>query len=110
MSFVLVPWRIGQVVAIGALTSSFAVGCAHSTSEKAQVDELNRTVAGLRIQNAAYSKQVEELENRVFILSDQVESRKVVAERVATPQLPTVTLHPKEQAKRSDDGAEVQDP
>jgi tol-pal system protein YbgF len=56
--------------------------------------ELNRTVESLRGQNAEYAKQVEELENRLFILTDQLESRKVHDQQVATPQLPTVKLHP----------------
>jgi tol-pal system protein YbgF len=48
----------------------------------------------MRAQNAAYAKQVEELENRLFILSDQIESRKVNDEKVEPPRLPTVALHP----------------
>jgi tol-pal system protein YbgF len=46
------------------------------------------------MQNAVYAKQVEELENRLFILSDQLESRKVNDEKVEPPKLPTVALHP----------------
>jgi tol-pal system protein YbgF len=58
------------------------------------VEQLNRSIESLRVQNAEYAKQVEELENRVFILTDQLESRKVNEQKVATPQLPTVKLHP----------------
>jgi tol-pal system protein YbgF len=70
------------------------LGCAHRGPDQAQVAELNHKVESLRLQNAEYAKQVEELENRVFILTDQLESRKVNEQRVATPLLPTVKLHP----------------
>jgi hypothetical protein len=47
-------------------------GCGHGDAEKnASVTELNRQVQSLRSQNNAYQKQVEELENRVFIMNDQ---------------------------------------
>lgn len=70
------------------------VACAHRQPNQAEIDQLNRSIETLRIQNAGYAKQVEELENRLFILSDRLESRKVNDERVETPNLPTVTLHP----------------
>jgi len=77
--------------------------CAHRPSNQAEVDQLNRSIETLRAQNTAYAKQVEELENRLFIVSDQLESRKVNDEKVATPTLPTpalptVTLHPESDA------------
>jgi tol-pal system protein YbgF len=68
--------------------------CAHRGAEEASAEHLNRTIESLRVQNSEYAKQIEELENRVFILTDQMESRKVNDQRVATPQLPTVKLHP----------------
>ena len=68
-------------------------GCAHKQADPAEVAALRHTIEGLRAQNTSYAKQVEELENRVFILSDQMESRKVNEEKKALPQLPTVTLH-----------------
>jgi tol-pal system protein YbgF len=70
------------------------MGCAHRGPDQAQVAELNRNIESLRVQNAEYAKQVEELENRLFILTDQLESRKVNEQKVATPLLPTVRLHP----------------
>jgi tol-pal system protein YbgF len=68
--------------------------CAHRQANPAEIEQLNRSIESLRLQNAAYTKQVEELENRIFILSDRLESRKVNDEKVETPTLPTVTLHP----------------
>jgi TolA-binding protein len=38
----------------------------------------------------------------VFILTDQLESRKVNEQKVATPQLPTVKLHPENDSASSD--------
>jgi tol-pal system protein YbgF len=69
-------------------------GCAHRPPKQAEIDQLNRSIEALRAQNTAYAKQVEELENRLFILSDRLESRKVNEERAETPRLPTVALHP----------------
>lgn len=87
--------RLG-VCAIGVLASALAAACAHRPANQAEIEQLNRTIESLRVQNTAYSKQVEELENRLFILSDRLESRKVVDERAETPRLPTVALHPTE--------------
>jgi tol-pal system protein YbgF len=74
-------------------------GCAHSEEKGTSVTELNRTVQSLRAQNAAYSKQVEELENRVFIMSDQ-DGKKAAPERAPAPNpaLPQVKLHPAERS------------
>ncbi|MGB8295268.1 MAG: tol-pal system protein YbgF [Polyangia bacterium] len=69
------------------------------------MERLNRSIESLRVQNAEYAKQVEELENRVFILTDQLESRKVNEQKVATPQLPTVKLHPENDSASPDTAA-----
>ena len=69
-------------------------GCAHRKVNPSEVDQLNRSIEALRAQNTAYAKQVDELENRLFILNDQLESRKVNEERAEPPRLPTVALHP----------------
>jgi tol-pal system protein YbgF len=79
---------------IGLASIALMSGCAHRQANPAEIDQFNRVVESLRAQNAAYAKQVEELENRIFILSDQIDSRKVNDEKVAAPTLPTVTLHP----------------
>jgi tol-pal system protein YbgF len=80
--------------AIGIASALLMASCAHRPTGQAQVEQLKRSIEGLRVQNADYAKQVEELENRVFILSDQLESRKVNEEKVEPPKLPTVALHP----------------
>jgi tol-pal system protein YbgF len=90
------------------------VGCAHSQDERAaSVSELNRTVQSLRAQNTAYQKQVEELENRVFIMSDQLESkREASGERrgpapAPAPSLPRVTLRPSDRHGAPPEGEEA---
>jgi tol-pal system protein YbgF len=80
--------------AIGLAAAGLLAACAHKGADPASVEQLNRSIESLRVQNAEYAKQVEELENRVFILTDQLESRKVNEQKVATPLLPTVKLHP----------------
>jgi len=85
--------RVG-VCAIGLLTLASMAGCAHRPASQSEIEQLNRSIEALRLQNTAYAKQVEELENRIFILGDQLESRKVNEERAESPRLPTVALHP----------------
>lgn len=82
------------VRAIGISSIALMASCAHRQSNQVEVDQLHRSIEAMRAQNAAYAKQVEELENRLFILSDQLESRKVNDEKVEPPKLPTVALHP----------------
>jgi tol-pal system protein YbgF len=83
-----------SMCATGFAGIALLASCAHRQPNQSEIDQLNRSIEALRIQNTTYAKQVEELENRVFILSDRLESRKINDEKVATPTLPTVTLHP----------------
>ncbi len=80
--------------ATGIAGIALLAACAHHRTTQTELDQLNRSVEALRVQNTDYAKQIEELENRIFILSDRLESRKVNDEKVDTPTLPTVTLHP----------------
>jgi len=82
------------VRAIGISSIALMASCAHRQANQAEIDQLHRSIEDLRAQNATYSKQVEELQNRLFILSDQLDSRKVNDEKVEPPKLPTVALHP----------------
>jgi tol-pal system protein YbgF len=83
-------------VRVLVLTSILALGasCAQRKAGQSETEQLRISIEALRAQNATYARQVEELENRLFILSDQLESRKVNAEKVELPRLPTVALHP----------------
>ena len=87
---------------LGLAALGLLAGCAHRGANPASVEQLNRSIESLRVQNTEYAKQVEELENRVFILTDQLESRKVNEQKVATPQLPTVKLHPENDSATPD--------
>jgi tol-pal system protein YbgF len=93
------PWSFtARPGVVGALLCA-TVGCAHEDPGRLRLTELNRTVESLRLQNAAYQKQVEELANRVYILSSEVDRGKsdAPAPRPA-PELPKVTLHPASKA------------
>jgi tol-pal system protein YbgF len=83
-------------VRVLVLTSVLALGasCAQRKAGQSETEQLRTSIEALRAQNATYARQVEELENRLFILSDQLESRKVNAEKAELPRLPTVALHP----------------
>jgi tol-pal system protein YbgF len=83
-------------VRVLVLTSVVALGasCAQRKASQSETEQLRISIEGLRAQNATYARQVEELENRLFILSDQLESRKVNEEKAELPKLPTVALHP----------------
>jgi tol-pal system protein YbgF len=87
---------------LGLAAAGLVAACAHRGAEQASVEQLNRNLESLRVQNTEYAKQIEELENRVFILTDQLESRKVNEQKVATPQLPTVKLHPENESSAPD--------
>ena len=89
------------VRAIGISSIALMASCAHRQANQVDVDQLHRSIEALRAQNAAYAKQVEELENRLFILTDQLDSRKVNEEKAEPPRLPTVALHPAPTAPRS---------
>jgi tol-pal system protein YbgF len=83
-----------SVCTFGLSSLALVSACAHRPAKQVEVEELNRSIEALRSQNTAYAKQVEELENRLFILNDRIESRKVNDEKVEVPKLPTVALHP----------------
>ncbi len=83
-----------RVRAIQLAGFALVAACAHRQTSQVDVDRLNRSIQALRAQNADYAKQVEELQNQVFILNDRLESRKVNEEKAEVPKLPTVTLHP----------------
>jgi len=85
--------RIAVRAALCVATLVSLVGCAHKAPAENQ-DEMQRSMATLRAQNAAYLKKISELENEVFILQDRVETTEVAAQRVGAPALPSVTLTP----------------
>ena len=89
-----------RCLAVAAVAA--CAGCMPPPSQ-VKLDELNRTVASLRAQNVEQRRQIEELENQVFVLGDKVESREVTAARAAPVNLPKITLSPGKSAAPSDD-------
>jgi tol-pal system protein YbgF len=82
-----------------ALPLVFALGmggCASRGAAGRSEADTARTLEALRTQNAAYVKRVEELENQVFILNAELESRRggepPPAAAAPTPALPEVKL------------------
>jgi tol-pal system protein YbgF len=71
----------------GLLGLGLGLGCATARPEEQRQADTERTVETLRAQNATYARQIEELENRVFILTDQLESRRVDAARAVGPDV-----------------------
>jgi tol-pal system protein YbgF len=101
------------------LGSTGMVACA-SAPRPVPAVELERTALDLRAKNSGYVRRIEELENRIFILEDQLDSRKLAAERQGPATLPVHVLravsepHPKVSAlaaapKESSSGVPTQD-
>ena len=67
-----------------------AAGCASAPAGPsiARAAELERTMVELRAQNAGYLRQIEELQNRIFILEDKLDSRRISDEQRGVPTLP----------------------
>lgn len=81
--------------AVAAL--ALASGCAPGLSP-AEASDLRRRLDESQRTSQAALKKAEELEDRVFLLTDQIESQKIAASRRAGPvtmaALPVVTLRP----------------
>ena len=71
-----------SAVILGALVTA---GCATTsgTQPATRAAELDHNMVELRAQNAGYVRQIEELQNRVFILQDKIDSRRNAGERRA---------------------------
>jgi tol-pal system protein YbgF len=87
-----------RILAFGALGASVLAaglaGCAATTASQVQLSELQKRLDGEQRRSAANEHKLDELENRVFLLTDQVESQKVAAIRRSKEPLPIVTLKP----------------
>ena len=99
-----------RAVAVVMIATGLQVGCATAgrPAPVAVAADQERTLLDLRAKNAGYVRQIEELENRIFILEDQLDSRKLAAEQRAPAALPVRSvpvrsLHP-------DAGPEASDP
>jgi tol-pal system protein YbgF len=90
-----------------AVLATVLLGCA--TAKTASEAELTRTVTALRAQNTAYARQIEELENRVFVLSAELDSRRAAdparpaePQPTAAPVLPETKLQPGRETPQPD--------
>jgi tol-pal system protein YbgF len=63
------------VAACGACGCGTWRGSAPAATPGGATTDSDRTIADLRAKNAGYVRRIEELENRVFVLEDQLESR-----------------------------------
>ena len=81
--------KLGRICVISMLLA----GCA-DTATQAQMADLQKRLEAEQRRSAAAEHKIDELENRVFLLTDQVESQKVAALHRAKQPLPVVTLKP----------------
>ncbi|MBC8133347.1 MAG: tol-pal system protein YbgF [Deltaproteobacteria bacterium] len=86
-AWVFLPLMGASVVALGA-------SCATARRAGPSVSAVDQDgiVLDLRAKNAGYVRRIEELENRIFILEDQLDSRKLAAEQRAPATLPARVL------------------
>jgi len=71
-------------LALAAGLSPWALACATAPA-KPNTAQSDRIIAELRAKNAGDARHIEELENRIFILEDQLDSRRLAAERAPAP-------------------------
>lgn len=76
----------GPLLIAGVLAAAY--GCATAPKPTGAHADPERTILDLRAKNAGYVKRIEELENRVFILEDQLDSRALASEQRAPATLP----------------------
>jgi len=81
--------KLGRMCVVATLIA----GCA-DTASQAQMADLQKRLDTEQRRTAAAEHKIDELENRVFLLTDQVESQKVAALHRTKQPLPVVTLKP----------------
>jgi tol-pal system protein YbgF len=69
-----------------------SAGCLVDRGARAEISDLHRQIDVYRREAAASQQKAEDLENRVFVLEDRVETQKVADDRAAAaePRLPVV--------------------
>src|SRR5438105_7869812 len=65
-----------------------ATACATPAKTGPSAAETERAMVALRAKNAGYQQRIEELENRIFVLEDQLDSRRVASQQRAPTVLP----------------------
>jgi tol-pal system protein YbgF len=90
---------------IVSLVASALSGCAHHATPVESV-KLRERLEELAQREADRQKQVEELNNRLFLLEDKVDTSRVAIERSAkAPRLPVVRLRPRSEERTDEEGA-----
>jgi tol-pal system protein YbgF len=98
--------KLGHIFVSGALGATLLAGCA-DTATQAQLSDLQKRIDLEQRRSASAEHKLDELENRVFLLTDQMESQKVAALHRARQPLPIVTLKPDAEVEPSvENGAE----
>jgi len=80
------------------MVAALLAGCTDRTEEIArQLETLRQELAQLKAASANSAVQLEDLQNRILLLQDQVESHQLLLSRTPapTPQLPVVKLSPR---------------
>ncbi len=65
--------------------SFLTLSCATTTAAPSRSAELDRNMVELRAQNAGYLRQIDELQNHIFILEDKLQTRVVADNRRTGP-------------------------
>jgi len=89
------------VLKAGAGLTLFLAGCAGTPVRSPDVAEQERLLVTLRAQNAAYVRQIEELQNRILLLEDRFDSRRTAAAEkacatAAPPAVVTLSGRPRD--------------
>jgi tol-pal system protein YbgF len=83
----------GSVLSLSAALSG---GCATARPPEAtvRVADVEQTITDLRARNAGYARQIEELQNRIFILEDRLEMTRLADKQPALPLPPAKHIGP----------------
>jgi hypothetical protein len=87
-------------------------GCGGALA-RSEVSGLRSRIDELQRRDTAVQQRVDDLENKVFLLTDQMESRKVAEQQRAAPRLPVITLSSPSasgEAEPAEDGRAEVDP
>jgi tol-pal system protein YbgF len=77
---------------VGFVAIVSQAGCAARAS--IDTNKLNQRIEELAQQESALQRQLEEVQNRLFLLEDKVDTSRVAIERRKPPRLPVVRLRP----------------
>jgi tol-pal system protein YbgF len=85
---------VAKLVALTLLASGLAACATSSSPSGKRAPDTEQTMNTLRAQNAGYVRQIEELQNRIFILEDRLDSLRMAGEQKSAPLLPVKRPEP----------------